>query len=309
MQPEVPVVLFDEGVPFIACQHIPDRCALSLRSVDHGVRFAGGNPRVILSLNNQQRLFDLPYVVERRSPLHKRFDLRVSLIAEFRPPQLTPPSFGAFDKRRQVCRSRIRNCAPDAVVVFRRHGKRHITAIARPLHKNAISIEVGLFLDPVEQSADVLYRIFALRAIVEIEEFLSIPRRAAHVGVNLHDAKFIDERDDIAEYIRGLPADQPLNEGEIKAGYDAFKAEKKATELTNIAIEHGLEVAALQGFVDEIIRRHIFDGDALSDLMAPLGLSWKARTQKELALMDALTPLLHRLAEGREISGLSAYEQ
>lgn len=129
------------------------------------------------------------------------------------------------------------------------------------------------------------------------------------IGLIQSDAKFIDERDDIAEYIRGLPADQPLNEGEIKAGYDAFKAEKKAAELTNIAIAHGLEVSALQGFVDEIIRRRIFDGDALSDLMAPLGLGWKARTQKELALMEALTPLLHRLSEGREISGLSAYEQ
>ncbi len=129
------------------------------------------------------------------------------------------------------------------------------------------------------------------------------------IGLIQSDAKFIDERDDIAEYIRGLPADQPLNEGEIKAGYDAFKAEKKAAELTNIAIAHGLEVATLQGFVDEIIRRRVFDGDALSDLMAPLGLGWKARTQKELALMEALTPLLHRLAEGREISGLSAYEQ
>ena len=43
--------------------------------------------------------------------------------------------------------------------------------------------------------------------------------------------------------------------------------------------------------------------------MAPLGLGWKARTQAELALVDELTPLLHKLAQGREISGLSAYEQ
>jgi len=129
------------------------------------------------------------------------------------------------------------------------------------------------------------------------------------IGIVQADAKFIDERDDIAEYIRGLPVDQPLQEKDIKAGYEAFKAEKKAAELTAIATVHGLEVAALQGFVDEIIRRRIFDGDALSDLMAPLGLGWKARTQKELALMEALTPLLHRLTDGREISGLSAYEQ
>jgi type I restriction enzyme, R subunit len=72
---------------------------------------------------------------------------------------------------------------------------------------------------------------------------------------------------------------------------------------------HGLEIAPLQAFVDEIIRRRIFDGEQLSDLMAPLGLGWKARTVKELALMEQLSPLLNRLAEGREISGLSAYEQ
>nr|SPS04805.1 protein of unknown function [Candidatus Nitrotoga fabula] len=40
--------------------------------------------------------------------------------------------------------------------------------------------------------------------------------------------------------------------------------------------------------------------------LAPMDLSWKARTQKELALMDELTPLLHKLAQGREISGLAA---
>jgi type I restriction enzyme R subunit len=53
----------------------------------------------------------------------------------------------------------------------------------------------------------------------------------------------------------------------------------------------------------------IFDGEHLSDLLAPLQLGWKARTQKEQALMKDLIPLLHKLAQGREISGLEAYEQ
>jgi type I restriction enzyme R subunit len=53
----------------------------------------------------------------------------------------------------------------------------------------------------------------------------------------------------------------------------------------------------------------IFDGEQLSDLLAPQGLGWKARTQKELALMEDLIPLLHKLALGRAISGLGAYEQ
>lgn len=129
------------------------------------------------------------------------------------------------------------------------------------------------------------------------------------IGLVQADAKFIDEREDIADYIRGLEAEKALDEKEIKAGYERFKSEKKAAELTAIATGHGLETDALQGFVDEVLRRRIFDGEKLSDLMAPLGLGWKARTQKELALMEQLSPLLHKLAEGREISGLSAYEQ
>lgn len=64
----------------------------------------------------------------------------------------------------------------------------------------------------------------------------------------------------------------------------------------------------MDAFVKEIVEREIFDGEKLNDLLAPLELGWKARTQKELALMDDLIPILKKLAEGHEISGLSAYE-
>ena len=49
-------------------------------------------------------------------------------------------------------------------------------------------------------------------------------------------------------------------------------------------------------------------GEGLSDLMAPLDLGWKARSQAELALMADLHPLLTQRAAGRDISGLSAYD-
>jgi type I restriction enzyme R subunit len=65
----------------------------------------------------------------------------------------------------------------------------------------------------------------------------------------------------------------------------------------------------LQAFVNSILRRMIFDGEALSNLLAPLDLGWKARTQKELALMEDLIPLLQKRAHGSEIAGLGAYEQ
>ncbi len=52
----------------------------------------------------------------------------------------------------------------------------------------------------------------------------------------------------------------------------------------------------------------IFDGEKLTDLLAPLELGWKDRIVKELALMKDLVPLLDKLAQGREIAGLNAYE-
>ncbi|CAH2031280.1 type I restriction endonuclease subunit R [Trichlorobacter ammonificans] len=129
------------------------------------------------------------------------------------------------------------------------------------------------------------------------------------IGLIQADAKFMDERDDIAEYIGTLEAGKALDEQAIRAGFESFKAGKHARQLAAIAEKHGLDAAALQGFVDGILRRMIFDGEQLSDLMAPLELGWKARTKAELALMEELIPLLHKLAQGREISGLGAYEQ
>lgn len=61
-------------------------------------------------------------------------------------------------------------------------------------------------------------------------------------------------------------------------------------------------------FVEKIMSRMIFDGEKLTDLLEPLELSWKERRTKELALMEDLVPQLKKLAEGREISGLAAYE-
>ncbi len=129
------------------------------------------------------------------------------------------------------------------------------------------------------------------------------------IGLVQSDAKFMDEREDIAAYINTLKAGEGLSEKAIRDGYSRFKAEKNAAELAGIAGKHGLTVEALQGFVDTILQRMIFDGEALTDLMEPLGLNWKTRRVKELDLMAELMPLLLKRAGGREISGLSAYEQ
>jgi len=129
------------------------------------------------------------------------------------------------------------------------------------------------------------------------------------IGLIQADAKFMNERDEIAAYINTLTAGEGLSETAIREGYARFKKEKDGAELAGIAAKHGLAAPALQMFVDGILQRLILDGDALSDLMAPLDLGWKARAQAETALMANLIELLRKRAQGREISGLSAYEQ
>ena len=133
--------------------------------------------------------------------------------------------------------------------------------------------------------------------------------RTELIGLIDSEAQFLEVREDIADYIGTLKSGEGLKESDIRQGYETFKAEKNAHQLAEIAEKHGLATSVLQAFMDGIMQRMIFDGEQLTDLLAPLGLNWKQRRQKELALMEELIPVLHKLAQGREISGLGAYEQ
>ena len=123
------------------------------------------------------------------------------------------------------------------------------------------------------------------------------------------NANLIEERDDIIAYIESLDGVNGKTEQEIKDGYQVFKTEKFAKELITIAETHSIGVSALQEFVHNIVERKIFDGEKLSELIAPLELGWKDRTNKEKAIMMDLIPLLKRMAGGQKISGLSAYDE
>jgi len=121
-------------------------------------------------------------------------------------------------------------------------------------------------------------------------------------------ANLIDERDDIIAYINTLKVGNGLSEKEIRKGYQKFKDDKAAKKIQEIAEKHNITTESLNAFIDEIMNRMIFDGEKLTDLLEPLELGWKERRVKELALMQNLIPLLKKLAQGRTIVGLNAYE-
>ena len=175
--------------------------------------------------------------------------------------------------------------------------------------------------DPAVQQLDFEFVLFA-SSIIDYDYIMTLIARYSSqtpgkqkmsreqlIGLIQADAKFIDERNDIAEYIGTLEAGKALDEKAIRAGFDSFKAGKQAKALADIATKHSLDTPALQTFVETTLRRMVFDGDQLSELFTPLNLGWKARTKAELTLMEDLIPLLKKLALGREISGLGAYEQ
>jgi type I restriction enzyme R subunit len=122
------------------------------------------------------------------------------------------------------------------------------------------------------------------------------------------NANMMDEQEDLTEYINSLDWNIGQDVDTLRSGYDIFKEDKYNKELADIAHKHGLQTADLKIFVENIMSRMIFDGEKLTDLLEPLGLSWKERRLKELALMEHLVPQLKKLAQGREISGLAAYE-
>ena len=122
------------------------------------------------------------------------------------------------------------------------------------------------------------------------------------------NSNLMDEEEDLTDYINSLDWNSGKDAENLRKGFESFKVEKYDKELADIANKHGLQATELKIFVEKIINRMIFDGEKLTDLLEPLELSWKERRVKELALMEDLVPQLKKLAQGREISGLAAYE-
>lgn len=121
-------------------------------------------------------------------------------------------------------------------------------------------------------------------------------------------SNMMDEEEDLTAYLMQLDWTAGYTEAQIKQGYDRFKIEKFNKEVADIAQAAGLPTEALRTFIERIMKRMVFDGERLTELLAPLNLGWKQRSKAESELMKQLVPLLHKLAQGQEISGLAAYE-
>jgi len=134
-------------------------------------------------------------------------------------------------------------------------------------------------------------------------------RRQCRLAVELVLDAVTEEKEEMIAYIDSLEVGVALNEEEIKRNYESFRDEQNNSALNDVAKKHKLEPARLSDFTTRVLDRMIFDGEQLTDLLEPLELGWKERRVVELALMEDLTPLLKKLANSKEISGLEAYDE
>jgi len=132
--------------------------------------------------------------------------------------------------------------------------------------------------------------------------------KAQVISLLKSNSNLMEAEEDLTDFINQVDWSVGQTAEELKQNLETFKVEKYDKELAAIANTHGLQTADLKKFVEKIMNRMIFDGEKLTDLLEPLELSWKERRTKELALMEDLVPQLKKSAQGREISGLAAYE-
>jgi type I restriction enzyme R subunit len=132
--------------------------------------------------------------------------------------------------------------------------------------------------------------------------------KAQVISLLKSDANLMNDEENLTEFINSLDWSTGKSVDLLKKDFEVYVTEKNEKELAAIAHKHGLPTADLKAFVNSIMHRMIFDGEKLTDLLAPLALSWKERRVKELALMEDLVPQLKKIAQGLNISGLAAYE-
>ena len=132
--------------------------------------------------------------------------------------------------------------------------------------------------------------------------------KAQVISLLKSNSNLMDEEEDLTGFINSLDWAKGYSAEELKQKFETFKVEKYDQELAAIANAHGLQTEGLKTFVEQVMSRMIFDGEQLTGLLEPLELGWKERSRVETALMKDLAPQLKKLAEGREISGLAAYE-
>ena len=131
------------------------------------------------------------------------------------------------------------------------------------------------------------------------------------INIIKSSSNFMDNSDEIIDYINSLQKDDLNGKtvDEVKQDFENFKRQKYENEIGSVAIDFQLSKDNLSAFINRTLNRLILDGDDLTELFEPLELGWRERVVKEKEFMARIVPLLKRMAKGKDISGLNAWEE
>src|SRR5690606_12084200 len=133
-------------------------------------------------------------MIARADALEEGSHLRIALVAVFRPAQISTVSLGILEERDEIADADDLGGGREPVTVVHRGSEHHVAAVAAADDGDAAFVEVRLRRDPVEQGADILDRVLAQSAVVELHVRASVARAAAdvrrdHRGAELGDPK------------------------------------------------------------------------------------------------------------------------
>jgi hypothetical protein len=135
----------------------PNRFARNTVSTSRRRSLFFRHSRVVGALQDEHRLHDLCDVAERRNPLEHGLHLRVAFIAVLCASVVAAIAFRVRQEGSEIADAVALDAADEPVGVVRHHRERHVAAVGLAVDRDAARVEPGLRLDPVEQSADILY--------------------------------------------------------------------------------------------------------------------------------------------------------
>src|SRR5262245_6067341 len=116
----------------------------------------------------------------------------VSLIAILCAPYIAKIDIWITDKFDPFRYSIFDNTRTNFIVVLEGYSQRHKTAVACPSHHYLFWIQIRLRFNPIKQSADIFYRVFAMKTVIQVHKRFAISSRPAIVRVNFYDSEVVD---------------------------------------------------------------------------------------------------------------------
>src|SRR5215472_1357402 len=161
------------AVSFALHREIPDRGAVLPHCVHDLFRFRTRNDRIVFTLNDEQRFGDGSRVVQRCESFEEFTYLGIAFVAILHATKIAAIIGRTLQKCDQTGGTIDVDCAPYALRIVHGRYQRHVASIGCTANHHAVSIEIGLRLDPVKKRSNAFVGVLSQPPVVQGEKRLS----------------------------------------------------------------------------------------------------------------------------------------